>query len=69
MGARLTLVIGDGDGQEGEENGPRAGVGHPLDNIVDLGRDVDVAQLGIGQHRRECGRVGLHRAGLDVCGR
>lgn len=59
----LTLIICDGEGQQREENGPGAGVGDGLDHVVDLGRDIDIAKLGIGQHRGEGSRVGLHGCG------
>lgn len=65
LGASLTLVICDSEGQQCEKDRHDAGVGHFLDHVVDLRGDVDIAKLGIGQHRSEGRRVGIHRGRFE----
>lgn len=50
-----TLVIGDADGHDGEEPGPRPGGGNCVNHIVHLGRDVGADIFRVGEDRRQDG--------------
>ncbi len=63
MARQRTLVIGDEDGEERGDDGPRARVRDGIDDKLDLRRKVDGAILEARQRRRETCRVHVH-----VCG-
>lgn len=54
------MVIDDAESEEGEEDSPKSGIGDGLDDVVQLGRDVDARIFGVDEHRGETtrGRVG-----------
>lgn len=56
--ARRTLIIGDEDGQNGQGDGPRAGVRDGFDDRVNLRRNVDIAELSRRPDGRRQGSVG-----------
>ena len=63
MARQRTLVIGDEDGEERGDDGPRARVRDSIDDKLELRRKVDWAILEARQRRRETCRVHVH-----VCG-
>ena len=64
LDARLTLVIGDGKSQGGEQDGPDAGLGQSIDDRHELGRDRTGTINGIRNGRREAGGVRVHGGGI-----
>ena len=55
-----TLIVRDENGENGERDGPAARIGHGIDDIFKLGRDIDAAIFGARQRRGEACRVGIH---------